>query len=117
MADKPKKNQASQASNRPASASASRSSNRVNEKVHYPLSKINFIMMAVCLLLIVIGFAMMSGSANVGNEFNYNIFESRRIAAGPVIAFLGFVLMAFAILYRKKQRPSNDEETTHIEQE
>ena len=58
--------------------------------------------MAVCLLLIIIGFALMGGSANVGDKFNNDLFETSRVTTGPVIAFLGFVLMAFAIIYRKK---------------
>ena len=81
--------------------------NKSNGKVSYPLGKINFIMMAVCLLLIIIGFALMGGSANVGDKFNNDLFESSRVTTGPIIAFLGFVLMAFAIIYRKKDK--NDE--------
>jgi len=76
--------------------------NKPKEKVSYPLTKINFILMGICLLLIVIGFGMMTGSANVGDTFNKDIFESSRVTTGPIIAFLGFVLMAFAIIYRKK---------------
>jgi len=76
--------------------------NKSKDKVTYPLTKMNFILMGICLLLIVIGFWMMTGSANVGETFNKDIFESSRISTGPVIAFLGFVLMAFAIIYRKK---------------
>ena len=85
--------------------------NKSKDKVSYPLGKINFIMMAVCLLLIVIGFALMGGSANVGDKFNNDIFESSRVTTGPIIAFLGFVLMAFAIIYRKKDKnePSDNE--------
>jgi len=71
-----------------------------SENRTYPLGKMNFILMAVCLLMIVIGFALMTGSANVGDQFNYSIFESSRTVIGPMIAFAGFVLMAFAILYR-----------------
>lgn len=67
-----------------------------------PLGKVNFIMMAVCLVLIVLGFALMTGSANDGATFNNAIFESRRTVVGPMIALAGFVLMAFAILYKKK---------------
>ena len=79
-----------------------------NGKVSYPLTKINFILMGICLLLIIIGFWLMTGDANVGETFNKNLFESRRVTAGPIIAFLGFVLMAFAIIYRKKDK--NDED-------
>ena len=80
-------------------------------KVVYPLGKINFILMGICLLLIIIGFWLMTGSANVGSKFNEDLFESSRVTTGPIIAFLGFVLMAFAIIYRKKDKtPENKEE-------
>ena len=70
----------------------------------FPLGKINFLLMAVCMLLIVIGLWMMAGSANEGTTFNNAIFESRRTTVGPMIALLGFVLMAPAILYRNKKK-------------
>ncbi len=79
-------------------------------KVSYPLTKINFILMGICLLLIIIGFCLMTGDANVGNTFNKNLFESSRVTTGPLIAFLGFVLMAFAIIYRKKDDKHEDNE-------
>ena len=77
-------------------------------KVSYPLTKINFILMGVCLLLIIIGFWLMTGDANVGDTFNKNLFESSRVTTGPIIAFLGFVLMAFAIIYRKKDKTPDE---------
>ena len=83
--------------------------NKSKEKVNYPLGKINFIMMGICLVLIIIGFWLMTGDANVGDKFNTNIFETSRVTTGPIIAFLGFVLMAFAIIYRKKDNKPVDE--------
>lgn len=82
--------------------------NKSNSKVSYPLGKINFILMGVCLLLIIIGMWLMVGSANVGDTFNNDLFESRRVTTGPIITFLGFVLMAFAIIYRKKDKKNDD---------
>lgn len=79
-------------------------------KVSYPLTKINFILMGICLLLIIIGFWLMTGSANTGDTFNKDLFESSRVTTGPIIAFLGFVLMAFAIIYRKKDNNKQDED-------
>ena len=84
--------------------------NKEKAKVTYPLTKINFILMAICLLLIIIGFWLMTGDANVGDTFNNNIFESSRVTTGPIIAFLGFVLMAFAIIYRKKDNKQQEED-------
>ena len=80
----------------------------VKGKVTYPLGKINFILMAICLLLIIIGFWLMTGDANVGDKFNENLFDSSRVTTGPIIAFLGFVLMAFAIIYRKKDNKQDE---------
>ena len=85
------------------------SDNKKNESFVFPIGKFNMILMAICLLLIVVGFWMMTGSANEGSDFNYTIFESRRTTVGPMIALLGFVLMAPAILWRRKER-NNDEE-------
>ena len=78
-------------------------------KVTYPLGKINFILMGICLLLIIIGFWLMTGDANTGDTFNQNLFESSRVTTGPIIAFLGFVLMAFAIIYRKKDNKQEED--------
>lgn len=65
-----------------------------------PFSKINFIMMGCCLALIVVGFILMSGpGSSVEGGFNPDIFSTRRIVVGPVMAFLGFLLMAFAIVW------------------
>jgi len=89
--------------------------NKASGKVSYPLGKINFILMGICLLLIIIGFGLMTGDANVGDTFNKNLFESSRVSTGPIIAFLGFVLMAFAIIYRKKDnKPADD--GTHVKE-
>ena len=85
--------------------------NKRGDKVIYPLTKLNFILMGVCLLLIIIGFCLMVGSANTGDTFNKDLFETRRVTTGPIIAFLGFVLMAFAIIYRKKDKNTADDNT------
>lgn len=79
-----------------------------------PFSKINFIMMGVCLLMIVLGFILMTGpGSSMEGGFNPDIFSTRRIVVGPTIAFLGFLLMAFAIIYRpKSQKQENESDAT-----
>ena len=82
--------------------------NKANEKknsaTNFALNKTNFILMAACLVLIIVGFFMMCGSPNEGTTFNEDIFNSTRTIVGPTIALLGFVLMAFAIMYKKKNK-------------
>lgn len=69
-----------------------------------PFVKKNFIFMAISLAMIIVGFLLMTGSANNGAGFNPDIFSARRIVVGPTLAFLGFVAMAFAILYSPKAK-------------
>lgn len=61
--------------------------------------KQNFIMMAGCVVLIVVGFMLMSGGGTNDTSFNPEIFSTRRIVVGPLLSFLGFLLMAFAIIW------------------
>lgn len=67
-------------------------------------AKANLLMMAGCLLLIILGFILMSGGSSTVEQFNPDIFSTRRIVVGPTIAFLGFLLMAFAIIYTPKRK-------------
>ena len=69
---------------------------------NFPLTRINFVLMAICGAMILIGFLLMLGGSNQLDQFNADIFSSRRIVVGPTIAFLGFVGMAFAIIFKKK---------------
>ena len=68
-----------------------------------PLGKENFILMGVLVALIVIGFLLMGGGATTEETFNPDIFSTMRTAVGPGISFIGFVIMFFAILYKKKK--------------
>lgn len=74
-----------------------------NEK---PFSKVNFILMATCLILIILGYLLMSGGGSDNGEFNPEIFSTRRIVVGPLLSFLGFLLMAFAIIYNPGKKIS-----------
>ena len=74
----------------------------------FPLETINFMLIAGCVLLIVIGFALMTGSANTGSTWNEDIFNARRTVVGPMVALSGFVLMIFAIMYQKKNHQASN---------
>lgn len=66
-----------------------------------PFGKINFICMGICLVLIIVGFLLMSGpGSSAEGGFNPDIFSTRRIVVGPALAFLGFLFMAFAIIIK-----------------
>lgn len=74
-----------------------------------PLARKNFIYMAIAGLMIVVGFLLMLGGGSTPEQFNPDIFSTRRIVVGPTIAFLGFVFMGIAIIIKPKEeaRKSN----------
>ena len=69
----------------------------------HTLPKLNLILIAVSLAIIVIGFALMAGEPS-GEVYNPDIFSFRRITVGPMISLFGFVCMLFAILFRPKMK-------------
>lgn len=68
----------------------------------FPLTRVNFIMMIVAGVMIVLGFCLMLGGSTTTDAFNPDIFSTRRIVIGPTMAFLGFVAMGVAIVWRPK---------------
>ena len=70
----------------------------------YNLPKINAILIAISLIIVVIGFALMVGEPSGALEFNKDIFSIRRITIGPMTALFGFAVMIFAILYKPRKK-------------
>lgn len=81
----------------------------------FPLGRMNFIIMAVAVLMIVIGFILISGGASENGEFNPEIFSAARIVIGPALAFLGFIAMGVGIMWggREKNPAGADAEESH----
>ncbi len=69
-----------------------------------PILRNNFILMTISGLLIVIGFILMAGSSTDTTQYNPGIFSTRRIVVGPMICFIGYVLMAVSIILKPKQK-------------
>ena len=52
----------------------------------FNLPKLNAILIAIALVVIVIGFALMTGAPSGATEYNPDIFSFRRITVGPMIS-------------------------------
>lgn len=90
---------------------ANNKNNSKNESVRikendFPLTKINFILIIVCGLMIVLGFVLMLGAPST-EKFNPDIFSTRRIVIGPAIAFLGYIFMAVAIMFNRRSKKND----------
>jgi NADH:ubiquinone oxidoreductase subunit K len=64
---------------------------------NFAFTKINYILIAVSVLLIIVGFALMAGSSTT-TEFNPEVFSFRRITLAPIVCMLGFFGMIIAIM-------------------
>ncbi len=71
---------------------------------NFALGKINYIIIAVAVVIIITGFLLMTGaSTTVEGGFDPGIFSARRIKVAPATCFFGFLIMIVGILYPDKK--------------
>ena len=68
------------------------------------MNKINYILIAVAVAVIIIGFVLMTGSPSTATEYNSDIFSFRRITLAPIVCLIGFLLVIVGIMYRPKEK-------------
>ena len=72
------------------------------EKRNFAFDKVNFILIAVSMLVVVLGFVLMSGSGSTDTHYEPDIFSALRIKVAPVVCFVGFVTMIYAVARKPK---------------
>lgn len=74
------------------------------EKKKFAFDKTNFLLLAVGMCIVVVGFLLMTGPGSTENIFEPAIFSVRRIRVAPLVCFVGYVFMIYAVLRRPKQK-------------
>ena len=74
------------------------------ESKDFAFGRMNYILLAVGMAVVIIGFLLMSGSGSTENAYDPDIFSVRRIKVAPVVCLLGFVSMIFAVVYKPKDK-------------
>ena len=70
----------------------------------YLFNKRRYRFLILSILIIGIGFVLMSGGeSNDPDIFNNEIYNFRRIRLAPLMVVLGFILCIFSILYKDKK--------------
>lgn len=73
------------------------------DKRDFIFGKENFIILTVSILLVIIGFWLMSGAKTTEETgFDPAIFNARRIIIAPIVTMTGFILVVWAILKKPK---------------
>ncbi|MBO4849448.1 MAG: DUF3098 domain-containing protein [Prevotella sp.] len=79
------------------------------DKRNLAFGRVNFILLAFGMVIVILGFILMSGQGSSEAQFNPDIFSSMRVKVAPVVCFVGFASMVFAIIYRTKDKQTNED--------
>lgn len=79
------------------------------DKQKFAFDKTNFILLAIGMLVVIVGFILMTGPSSTPTNFEPDIFSVRRIKVAPVVCLLGFVFMIYAVLRSPKDKGVSQE--------
>jgi len=82
------------------------------DKRDLAFGRLNFILLAIGLAIVVAGFLLMLGPGSSEAAFEPDIFSFRRIKLAPTVTLFGFVFIVYAILAKpeKKAKPTDTQE-------
>lgn len=72
------------------------------DKRNFAFDRMNFILLAVGMAVVIIGFLLMSGPGSTDTTYEPDIFSVRRIKIAPVVCLVGFVSIIYAIVRKPK---------------
>ena len=80
------------------------------DKRNFAFDKVNYILLAVGMAIVVLGFVLMSGSSSTETAYNPDIFSVRRIKVAPVVCLFGFLSMIYAVMRKPKDNVADNNE-------
>lgn len=72
------------------------------DKKYFAFDKMNFILLAIGMAVVIVGFVLMSGSSSTETNYDPDIFSPRRIKVAPVVCLIGFLSMIYAVMRKPK---------------
>ena len=78
------------------------------DKRDFAFGRMNFILLAVGMIVVIIGFILMGGEGSTDAAYNPDIFSVRRTKVAPVVCLLGFVSMVYAVVYKAKDNEKKE---------
>ena len=74
------------------------------DKKDFAFDKVNFIFLAVSIIIVIIGFLLMTGPNSTDTVFEPDIFSVRRTKVAPVVCLFGFLAMIYAVVRKPKDK-------------
>ncbi len=72
------------------------------DKKNFAFGRTNFLLLAIGMLVVVVGFILMGGSGSTEDFYNPDIFSARRTKVAPIVCLIGFVSMIYAVVHKPK---------------
>lgn len=83
------------------------------DRKSFAFDKKNFILLGIGMVIIIIGFLLMSGPGSTETTFQPDIFSARRIKVAPAVCFIGFISMIYGILRKPSDKTTDNIDTTN----
>ncbi len=79
--------------------------------VGLPLRRKNYVLLAIGLGVIILGFLLMiGGKADNPQDFNPAIFNFQRITLAPMVVLAGFLFEIYAIMHRPRTKRQGEDQ-------
>ena len=72
------------------------------DKKNLAFDKMNFILLAIGMAIVIIGFLLMSGAGSYEHTFDTDIFSTRRIVVAPTVTLIGFLSIIYSVIRKPK---------------
>ena len=81
------------------------------DKRNFAFDRMNYILLAIGMAVVILGLILMSGSGTSEEAFNPEIFNSLRIKVAPAVCFAGFAFIVYGIMHKPADKgPQTKEE-------
>lgn len=72
------------------------------DKKKFAFDRLNFILLAIGMAAVIVGFLLMTGPSSTESTFEPDIFSARRIKLAPMVCLAGFVFMIYGVMRKPK---------------
>lgn len=72
------------------------------DRRRFAFDKTNFLLLAIGMVVVIVGFLLMTGPASSMTHFEPDIFSVRRVRVAPVVCLIGFASIIYAVLRRPR---------------
>lgn len=76
----------------------------------FAFEKENYLWMIIGVVVLAIGYILLIGGGSENpNEFNYSLFDTRRLVIAPILIVAGLIIEVYAIMKKAKKDKTNKE--------